>query len=200
MSKAKKNKIQEVSTAPISHLSVSDNHSITSFSEIQWLLILLGALAFISFYIYGDFLFGKKLFLFKDIGSDSMNGLYPYIYQNAAYFEEYGNWSWSFKNGMGQSLFPFVFRDPFDFIMFFTSKDSIVYWLGWKEVMKIFSAGLLFYYFLKRTTVIFAAMTTYLIPITSIFWGYVDHEAIGWLHLLSLATILSGVALVGRKK
>ncbi len=150
MSKAKKNKIQEVSTAPINHSSISDNHSITSFSEIQWLLILLGALAFISFYIYGDFLFGKKLFLFKDIGSDSMNGLYPYIYQNAAYFEEYGNWSWSFKNGMGQSLFPFVFRDPFDFIMFFTSKDSIVYWLGWKEVMKIFSAGLLFYYFLKQ--------------------------------------------------
>ena len=61
-------------------------------------------------------------------------------------------------------------------------------------------SSLLFYYFLKRTTVIFAAMTTYLIPITSIFWGYVDHEAIGWLHLLSLATILSGVALVGRKK
>ncbi len=143
-----KNK-QSAPQATVPNQSLTESITEIRLTEIQWFLILLGSLAFMSIYIYGDFLFGSKMFLFKDIGSDTLNGLYPYIYQNAAYYEEYGTWSWSFKNGMGQSLFPFVFRDPFDAILFFVDKNNLVHWLGWKEVFKILSAGTLFFYFLK---------------------------------------------------
>jgi drug/metabolite transporter (DMT)-like permease len=54
-------------------------------------------------------------------------------------------------------------------------------------------SSFIFYYLLKRTNALFSSMNTYLIPLMSIFWGYLDGEAIGWIHFVSLLIILGGV-------
>jgi drug/metabolite transporter (DMT)-like permease len=74
---------------------------------------------------------------------------------------------------------------------------SAIFLLGF---MNSFLSSLLFYYFLRRTSAIFASMTTYLIPIMSIFWGFMDGEYIGWFHAMSLSLILLGVFMVSKRK
>jgi len=58
----------------------------------------------------------------------------------------------------------------------------------------------IFYFLLKRTNALFSSMNTYLIPLMSIFWGYLDGESIGWIHFLSLIIILTGVYLVSKRR
>lgn len=57
----------------------------------------------------------------------------------------------------------------------------------------------IFYFLLKRTNALFSSMNTYLIPLMSIFWGFLDGESIGWIHAVSLVVILSGVWMVSKK-
>lgn len=61
-------------------------------------------------------------------------------------------------------------------------------------------ASFVFYKLLQRTSALFASTNTYIIPLMSIFWGFVDGEAISWIHFLSLTIILLGVYLVSLKR
>jgi hypothetical protein len=53
-------------------------------------LLLLVLLCIASAVIYRDFLSLSKLYLFKDIGSDSINALFPELVHNARYLREEG--------------------------------------------------------------------------------------------------------------
>ena len=113
-------------------------------------LIAAGILAFIAVVVFRDYLFQSKLYMFKDIACDSYNLSYPNLYNTADYIAHYGIPKWSFKSGMGQSLFPFCVRDPFDFFLYFTGKNGVVYWLGFFEFIKVLIAGTIFYFYLKQ--------------------------------------------------
>ncbi|MCE2961902.1 MAG: DMT family transporter [Chitinophagales bacterium] len=63
-----------------------------------------------------------------------------------------------------------------------------------------FIASLVFYRLLKQTNALFASTNTYLIPLMSIFWGFMDGEMITWVHFASLLIILFGVYLVGKNR
>lgn len=58
--------------------------------------------------IYRDFVFGNKVLLYKDIGSDSLNIFYPNYVLRSEYLRHEGILSWSFQVGMGQNLFPSI--------------------------------------------------------------------------------------------
>jgi uncharacterized membrane protein YfhO len=112
-------------------------------------LIALGALVIICFLVFKDYLLKDKSYFFKDIGSDSYNYIYPYLYQLAEYIPKYGVPKWSFNYGMGQNLFPFFLRDPFYFLLIISGKDNILFGLILKEVAKIILGGITFYCYLK---------------------------------------------------
>lgn len=57
-----------------------------------------------------------------------------------------------------------------------------------------------FYFLIKRTSVLFGAMTTYIIPIVALFWGFVAGETISWVHLVSISLICLGIWEVSRTK
>jgi drug/metabolite transporter (DMT)-like permease len=57
-----------------------------------------------------------------------------------------------------------------------------------------------FYFLIKRTSVLFGAMTTYIIPMVALFWGFVAGEKISWVHLVSIALICLGIWEVSRTK
>ncbi len=114
-----------------------------------WDWISLLVIIAISFFIFSDFLLQEKLFLFKDIGSDTLNGVWPYHYLYAKYLHEYGIPKWSFQEGMGQSIFSGWMRDPFEMISYLFGPSSIPRIFIYIEVLKIVLAGWIFYFFLR---------------------------------------------------
>ena len=60
-------------------------------------------------------------------------------------------------------------------------------------------AAIIFNRLLNRSSAIFTASITYLIPIVAIFWGVLDGEIITSYHVLGSVIILSGVYLVNKK-
>lgn len=65
-------------------------------------------LLFVGLLIYRDFIFGNKVLLYTDAGTDSVNIFYPNYILRSEYLRHEGIFSWSFQMGMGQNLFPFI--------------------------------------------------------------------------------------------
>ncbi len=114
-------------------------------------ILVSGLILLIGFLIFRDYLLFEKAYFFKDIGSDSYNYSFPFLTQEADYISKYGIPKWSFNFGMGQSLFPFFLRDPFDILLYIAGKDHIVYGIVYKELLKIVLGGLVFFYYLRAT-------------------------------------------------
>ena len=120
------------------------------FDKNVW-AILIFCLAFISFIVFKDFILLDKIYLFKDIGSDSINANYPHGYQVAHYMQHEGFIpKWSFYQGMGQNILPFSFSDPFYFLLMLLGAENLAYGIGYMEVIKIFCAGFIFFLYLKK--------------------------------------------------
>src|SRR5436305_7824261 len=105
-------------------------------------LLIVGGL------IFRDFVFGEKLLLYKDIGSDSVNDTYPTFVHLSDYIRHHGLPSWSFSIGMGQSLFHFsgdLILEP----VVWLPRQLIAYALVFQHLLKVLIAGLLFFRFLQ---------------------------------------------------
>lgn len=59
-------------------------------------------------------------------------------------------------------------------------------------------AMIIFNYLLRKTSVVFASTVTYLMPVFSLFWGFIDGEAIALIQIAGLIVILIGVYLSSR--
>ena len=112
--------------------------------------VMAGLMALLLLVVFGGFAFGDKLFLFKDIGSDTINVFYPQLVHIADYLATDGIPKWSFNQGMGQNVLPLSIGDPFNWILFMMGKESLAYGIVWVEMLKIFTAGMLFYGFLRE--------------------------------------------------
>ena len=112
-------------------------------------IFLLGALLLVLLLVlFGSFLFGDKLFLFKDIGSDTINIFYPQLVHVADYLSKEGLPKWSFNQGMGQNILAMSISDPFNWILYAMGKENLAYGIVWVELLKLFLSGLFFYGFL----------------------------------------------------
>lgn len=110
------------------------------------LLFLLAAILIVVFY---DFITFQKLYLFKDIGSDTINGRYPRLVLISDYLREHGLPKWSFSQGMGQNILPFALGNPFDIALYAIGSDNLVYGIAYIELLKIFLAGTFFFLYLR---------------------------------------------------
>jgi uncharacterized membrane protein YfhO len=106
-------------------------------------------MAFCALFIFKDYLFADALYLFKDIGSDTITTFYPQMYHVAAYLEKEGLPTWSFAQGLGQNIFPFSLSDPFTNLLYFADKDNLAYYIAHIEALKLALAALLFYGYLR---------------------------------------------------
>ena len=59
-------------------------------------------------------------------------------------------------------------------------------------------AGIIYIKLVDKTTAVFAAASTYLIPVVAIIWGLIDNEALFPLHFLGVGLIIIGVLLVNK--
>lgn len=114
----------------------------------HYVLFLL--IALIIVFIFKDFIFLKKIYLFKDFGSDSINISYPSYYSLANSIEQEGIPKWLFSQGMGQNVFPAGLSDPFSLLILLIGKNLVYYSIFFVELLKIFCAGFFFHLFLKK--------------------------------------------------
>src|SRR3954463_13156193 len=68
-------------------------------------VVLLALLVACTMAVFHDFLLLNKTYLFKDIGSGSINAVHPHLVLLIAYLRESGIPFWSFRQGMGQNVF-----------------------------------------------------------------------------------------------
>jgi uncharacterized membrane protein YfhO len=144
--------------------------AVSDFFNKYSLYIFLGILVVSAGILFKDFLFGKNVLLFKDIGSDSYNSDYPRLYHLADYWDKYGYPSWAFEQGMGQSIHPFWF-DPFTFLLILGGKENLANNIIYIYLAELFVAGSIFYFYLK--TLKFSGYTAILGSVLFAFSGYV---------------------------
>ncbi|MBK6983950.1 MAG: YfhO family protein [Bacteroidetes bacterium] len=125
----------------------SNSNFYDSYIKGKELYYLLGLILLSCYLIFSDFISFKKIYLFRDIGSDSINIYFPWL---TNYSDINGVPGWSFSQGMGQNVFPIWLGDFFsDFLTLF-DKSKIPYGLAFMEILKIFLSGFVFYKFLKE--------------------------------------------------
>ena len=106
-------------------------------------------------YVFHDFIWGEKLFLYMDIGSDTIQQYYPY-YMNCVRRISEGSFSiWNWDYGLGTSLINNISQtlDPFGL---FVILGGVVFGIGKvkrllvvAQILKIILSALLCRYFLK---------------------------------------------------
>ena len=112
-------------------------------------ILVLALLIGITGFVFKDYLFLEKYYIFKDIGSDTYNAFYPNTYAITHYIAVYGLPKWSFSNGMGQGIFPFFLHSPFDLLFYISGEKNIIASTIYVEVLKVILTGLTFYYYLR---------------------------------------------------
>jgi uncharacterized membrane protein YfhO len=118
-----------------------------TFAIFALCLILTG------FFIFKDYLLGKAIYFFKDIGSDSINITYPNLVMLSDYLKREGSMpAWTFTQGMGQNIYPF-WIDQFLWVLSFIDKKSIPQAYIWVIWFEIALAGFIFRQYLKTIKV-----------------------------------------------
>lgn len=108
----------------------------------------LGLISLLVLVIFFEFITGQKYYLFKDIGSDSVNGYYPYLINSIRLLRTDGFPEWSFAMGMGQSIYPGGFTDPFMFIINLMSLKNVAYGIILSDVSKFLVTCWFFFLYL----------------------------------------------------
>jgi uncharacterized membrane protein YfhO len=134
------NAIKDIPNQPDFFESLTPNNGLGLMATLLLLMLL---------FVFRDFVFGGSLFLFKDIASDTINVFYPQLVHIADYLATDGIPKWSFSQGLGQNILPFSIGDPFNWILYLMGKDNLAFGIAWVELLKIFTAGMLFYCFLR---------------------------------------------------
>jgi uncharacterized membrane protein YfhO len=127
--------------------------ALESFFNQKGSYIVLIIIAILTVVIFKDFLLLQKFYLFRDIGSDTITANYPGTYHIADYLRTEGIPRWSFKQGLGQNIFPFSLTDPFTDLLCLFGKNALAGAIVYVEVLKIFCAGFLCFLFLRKISI-----------------------------------------------
>jgi len=105
--------------------------------------------------VFSDFLLLRKVYLFKDIASDSLNIYYPWLVHTADYVREHGIPSWTFSQGLGQNILSSRAGDYLSLLTgILAGKPFLAYTLAWLEVFKILLCGIFFFRYLKEQRIL----------------------------------------------
>ncbi len=119
-------------------------------SRFPVLFVLLPTLAVLSLILYHKYIFDSNLFLFYDIGSDTINVYYPAIYFFVNNFS--GLPLYSFHHGLGNGYLTALIGNtlnPFNAAFLLFGTKNLAEGLVYINIIKIILSGLIFYSFLR---------------------------------------------------
>ena len=117
-----------------------------SACPLGWFILLISALTII---VYRHYLFFEDLFLFKDVGSDTVLFFYPRLVLIADYLRTDGIPGWSFNSGMGQNIFPNSLGNLFNLLLYAIGSERLAYGIGYVEAFKVIVGGIVFFLYLR---------------------------------------------------
>jgi uncharacterized membrane protein YfhO len=113
-------------------------------------LLFCGITLMLTLILFSRYLFGKALFIFDDVGSDTLTLFYPNLVQAARYCREVGFPGWSFYIGLGSNTYPGILLSPMHWIYIPMDAVSIAYSIAWVQAAILFATGIIFYKFLRE--------------------------------------------------
>ena len=115
------------------------------------------ALVVLWLLVYSHFIFGDGTLLYKDVGVDSINIYYPRYVLVSDYIRDEGiPFLWSFRVGMGQTIFPSLSALLITPVVWL-AKGAIAKALVYQHLLYVVLAGLLFACFLMTRGLVFAS-------------------------------------------
>jgi uncharacterized membrane protein YfhO len=124
-----------------------------SLIEQHALAIFLFIIVATKLVVFRDFVLLKNVYLFKDIGSDSVNSTYATLFHVVDYFRTDGIPKWTFFQGMGQNLFGVLTFEPFLGVFYLVGPERVPYAMAFVELAKEILGGLFFFLYLREIRV-----------------------------------------------
>lgn len=179
----KQTEVETIQSHKINHSLNAESTTASPFiiSSKAAVGILVGLLLITGFWIFKDFLLGKKTTLFLDIGSDMSNAFFPFNKLATDYFKEYGMLSWSFKQGMGQDISPLM-NSPLYYLFFLGDSNNIPVTAIYIEFLRLFLNGFVCFWYLR--TIKYHHYTSILGATCFALMGFFT-LAFGWTPLLA---------------
>jgi hypothetical protein len=168
-----------------------NNHFIIQLFRAQPIYFLVFLMTGIGIFIFKDYLLFKKLYIFLDIGSDTYNHAYPFFVNISDYIRSDGIPTWSFYHGMGQNIFPGEIQNPFALILYLLGRDCLPYGIAYVELLKIFLAGIIFYYYLRTLS-----LSSYACIVGSVLMAFSGYMILGSGWYGHSTFVLSGIFLL----
>ncbi len=129
--------------------TVEKSPKAVTFLDKNPLWITMGLVSLLIVIIFHGFISGNLYYLFKDIGSDSINSFFPHFQYINHYFQTDGIPLWSFAQGMGQNIQSISISDPFYLLFYLVSPGNVAYAIIWMEIAKILLTAFVIYHFFK---------------------------------------------------
>ena len=162
----------------------SVSEKIRSYSTTKKNFLFFGLIFLALAWVYRKYIFFSELFIFTDIGSDTMTLFYPNLLSLARTLRTEGIPLWSFFTGIGQGVFSKGIIDPFSWIYIALGQDYLIYGIGWIQFIKTFLISIISFHFLKLIG--FKRHSVYLGVILLTFLGYVSLGSCWYGHLNNL--------------
>ncbi len=127
---------------------------IEKFPFLTFLILLL----LIAGFVFWDFIILEKVYLFKDIGSDTINIFYPSLHMNKA-LDEY-NLLYTFRNGLGAPVSqPHITKELLGYLtaphtrlvdaIVLSFTDEVAYLMFFRQFANILLGAIVFFFYLK---------------------------------------------------
>lgn len=174
--------------------------------ETRTRLLLLAALFFSSLFIFREYIFGDLVMVFDDVGGDTWQQ-YTMHYASVVNHLREGNFSlWDFTNGFGMNQFSINLFDPSLMLLYLIGvilgPAHMLYYLVWLQILKILTAGYVFYWFLSEFSysrqAVFWASFVYGLNGYLLVWG--QHYQFGMVTIYLPLILLFEEKMLQRKK
>jgi len=182
----------------------SVEYALSSTFPLNKYLWIFGVPMLLGFLVFYPFLFGPDLFIFKDIGSDTLNLKYPNLIHLDRYLRDEGfPMAWSFYVGMGQNMYSgwhFGLEELFH-SFFSLVTDSTAYRISWVAWMK--TVAISFFAFQWLSTRIKNDWISLIGALSIAFSGYAIVGGTWYVHdafVLNAVFVLYGLELVWMRK
>ncbi len=160
-------------------------------------LIAFSLVLITSIFLFKDYLLLNKVYLFADIGSDTIQGEYPTIFHTSSELKNGNLPFWSFKEGIGQGVFPESLNNIFNYIFFFFKLKNIANITIYVEVLKVFFAFYFFFLFLRELN--FSSFSQISGSFFYAFSGYLISTSTWWHEFTTLCVYFAFFLLASEK-
>jgi len=114
------------------------------------LWLAAGLVTIIGIIVFWPYFSGQFLYIFEDIGSDTITVFFPNLVHLARYTQEVGFPGWSFYMGPGQAVYPQGLLNPWDWIFIPMEAKSIAVAISYVQLAKLIASGVVFSLYLKK--------------------------------------------------